>query len=149
MDLDEAAAVTLFDKTRIPLLGKALDAYALRHKVISSNIANVTTEGYHSQSVAFEDQLAGAIKGEGVQGLTTDTRHFPVGTAMNDAARPQIDESTAEGSLNEDDRASGINNVDIDHEMSELAKNQLRFKFAVRMLSDTFRGIQKSIRGQS
>ena len=56
MDLDEAAAVTLFDKTRIPLLGKALDAYALRHKVISSNIANVTTEGYHSKSVAFEDQ---------------------------------------------------------------------------------------------
>ena len=49
--------------------------------------------------------------------------------------------------LTGDPLASGVNNVDLDHEMTELAKNQIRFRFAARLMADTFRGIQKSIRG--
>jgi flagellar basal body rod protein FlgB len=43
--------------------------------------------------------------------------------------------------------ASGFNDVDIDHEMAELAKNQIRFKFGARIMGEMFKGIQKAIRG--
>jgi flagellar basal body rod protein FlgB len=43
--------------------------------------------------------------------------------------------------------ASGVNGVDIETEMAELAKNQIRFKYAAKLLGEQFRGIQKSIRG--
>ena len=33
--------------------------------------------------------------------------------------------------------------------LAELAKDQIHFRFAARMISDAFKGIQKSIRGQS
>ena len=39
------------------LLERALDAASLRQQVISSNIANVNTEGYDSQRVVFESHL--------------------------------------------------------------------------------------------
>jgi flagellar basal body rod protein FlgB len=38
--------------------------------------------------------------------------------------------------------------VDIDREMTELAKNQIQFKFASKLLSQAFQAIEKSIRGQ-
>jgi flagellar basal body rod protein FlgB len=47
----------------------------------------------------------------------------------------------------EDDQTNGVNNVDLDNEMAELAKNQIRFKFSSRLIADAFRGIQRSIRG--
>jgi flagellar basal-body rod protein FlgB len=39
------------------MLEKALDAAALRQQVISNNIANVNTDGYRPQAVAFEEKL--------------------------------------------------------------------------------------------
>lgn len=39
------------------MLEKALDAAALRQQVIANNIANVNTDGYRPQAVAFEERL--------------------------------------------------------------------------------------------
>ena len=36
----------LFNRISIPDLGKSLDAYSMRQKAISNNIANVNTPGY-------------------------------------------------------------------------------------------------------
>lgn len=136
----------IFDSTKIPLLTKALQAYSMRQKVIASNIANIATPGYRPQSVSFEEQLAGAMEGGTVGAEQTHERHFQINSSQNQSASPEIVDSV-DGS-DEDALASGVNNVDIDQEMAELAKNQIRFKFAARMISDTFKGIQKSIRGQ-
>jgi flagellar basal body rod protein FlgB len=46
-----------------------------------------------------------------------------------------------------DPLASGINSVDIDQEMAELAKNQIRYKFSARLIGEAFRALQMSIRG--
>ena len=138
----------LFDATNIPLLGKALDVYALRQKVSSSNIANVTTAGYRAQSVSFEDQMTGAMNQAVIGKTSTDDRHIG-GIDADALPDARVVETPAEGSLSGDSLASGVNNVDIDHEMADLAKNQIRFKFASRLLTEAFRGIQESIRGQS
>jgi flagellar basal-body rod protein FlgB len=135
----------MFDSTKIPVLGKALDAYALRQRVIASNISNISTIGYKSKSVAFEEQMVNALQQQTLQPQTTTTRHIDGNTSSAAGLDPVIVENPAPA--NTDPLLSGVNNVDIDMEMADLAKNQIRFKFATRMLSDTFRGIQKSIRG--
>lgn len=137
----------IFDKTSIPLLNHALKAYSLRHKVIASNIANVATPGYKAQRVSFEEELAAARDEYFMHGAQTHEKHFALGRSAVAEATPHVVE--AEQSASTDALTSGVNNVDIDREMGELAENQLRYRFAARMLADTFKGIQKSIRGQS
>jgi flagellar basal-body rod protein FlgB len=139
--------VKLFDKTRIPLLETALNAYALRNKVSAANIANVNTVGYKSKSVSFEEELSGALHQAGTPARTND-RHIPVGNAARPDSPARIFEDRSRTGTQTDELASGVNNVDIDHEMAELAKNQIRFRFAARLVSESFKGIQKSIRGQ-
>jgi flagellar basal-body rod protein FlgB len=139
--------VKLFEATKIPVLGRALDAYALRHKAIATNLANVTTPGYRTQSVTFEEQLAGALGNEGVPGTLTHPHHIPIGQNSAASVQPAIQQAGAASLADQDAMASGLNNVDVDQEMAELAKNQIRFRFSARLLSDTFRGLQKSIRG--
>jgi flagellar basal-body rod protein FlgB len=139
--------VKLFDTTKVPLLGKALDVYTLRQKVIASNIANITTVGYRSKSVTFEDQIAGSLKQDGMNQAVTNEGHISGTAASAVNADPQIIDAPTENSLSGDSLASGLNNVDIDNEMANLAKNQIRFKFAARLLTDTFRDIQDSIKG--
>ena len=138
----------IFEGTKIPVLAKALDAYSLRHKVISSNLANITTEGYHAQSVSFEVQLSGAMGGPQMEASTTNPSHLQSGPSNVGQASPAIVESGESIGATTDPQASGINDVDIDQEMTELAKNQLRFKFASKLLGESFRSLQKSIRGQ-
>jgi flagellar basal-body rod protein FlgB len=140
--------VKLFDKTRIPLLQTALNAYALRNKVSAANIANVNTVGYKSKSVTFEEELAGAMTRGTVTTARTNSRHIPLGDAGHPDTPAQVVEDRNGTGTQKDELASGVNNVDIDHEMAELAKNQIRFRFAARLVSESFKGIQKSIRGQ-
>ena len=140
-------AISLFNRTTIPLLGKALDAYALRQKVIASNIANIATVGYRSQTVSFENELGDALQGSQISGMQTNERHLPIGApSMADPAIQVTDTNRGQAATT---NTSGVNDVDVDNEMAELAKDQIHFRFAARMISDAFKGIQKSIRGQS
>ena len=137
----------LFDSTNIPVLGRALDAYALRHKAIASNIANVNTVGYRAKTVSFEDQLAGAMQTAGISGSETNGLHMPIGAQQGSEEAPIAVRETPAGGGAGDPLVSGANNVDIDTEMAELAKNQIRYKFSAHLLSVIFKQLQASIRG--
>lgn len=134
----------IFEKTNIPLLSQALTAYSLRQKTIAANIANIATPGYRPQRVSFEEELASAVKGEDVSPRRTHEKHMASDQSLSG-------ESLARIVVDDDERQllSGVNTVDIDQQMGELAETQLRYRFAARMLSDTFKAIQKSIRGQA
>lgn len=136
----------IFEKTNIPLLSQALKAYAMRHRAIASNIANIATPGYQPQQISFEEELHSAWTTQTIRAERTHERHIPVGSSELGEAVPRV--VTVDPS-DPDSLASGVNSVDIDREMGALAENQLRFRFVARMLSDTFKGIQKSIRGQA
>ncbi len=137
----------LFDDTSVPILSKALDAYSLRHKVISSNIANIGTVGYKSRSVRFEEQLAGALSAQEIVPEATDSRHFGATESVTEEGTPQVVDAANDPSMDGDPTASGVNDVDIDKEMTELAKNQIQFKFATKLLGESFQNLEKSIRG--
>ena len=136
----------LFDGTKIPLLSRAIDAYAVRHRTIAANLANITTAGYRARTVSFEDRLADAMNASGLQGVRTNEHHLPIGTTDPEGLRPEIRERR-EFDQHRDTLASGVNDVDLDEEMADLARNQIRYRFAARLLTDTFRGLQKSIKG--
>jgi flagellar basal-body rod protein FlgB len=129
---------------KIPVLNRGLDAYALRQKVIAGNLANITTPGYKAQTVKFEDELSGAMQSGSIPGVTTDARHMAIGGSSAGNVTPTVETVPASES---EALASGVNNVDLDQQMAELAKTQLRFRFASRLIGDSFRSIQKSIRG--
>jgi len=137
----------LFELTKIPLLSGAMDAYALRHKAIASNIANVGTPGYRPKSVRFEEELAEAARGVKGGMMTTNARHIGGAPSEGIPVAPSITEIPGRIERAGDSLESGINGVDLDQEMTELAKNQIRYKFSARILAETFRGLQKSIRG--
>lgn len=133
----------IFDGTRIPILSKALDAYTARQRVSAENIANIDTPGYKGKRIAFEEQLSSAFNASAVNSKDTHSRHIPINTSTFSSASPQVVEQQGE------EFASGTNDVDIDIEMATMVQNQIRFKFASRLLGDTFKGLQKSIRGHA
>ncbi len=130
----------VFDKTSIPLLNKMLNVTSLRHRAISNNIANVNTVNYRRKDVDFASYLRAQVVKPQVEGRRTDLRHLPVGTL--DPSSPRIYEPDPGPNI------TGINNVDIDSEMGDLAENHLLYNIGTRLIGLQFRGIKKSITGQ-
>jgi flagellar basal-body rod protein FlgB len=131
----------LFKNTNIPAVSKGLDVYALRHKVISGNIANVQTPGYQRKEVQFEDELRSAIQNK-ITGRKTNSKHFSIGGKSISEANSNI--LTDRSSEN----VSGENNVDIDKEIVDQVENELRFLYGSRILSRNFAALRASIKGR-
>lgn len=118
----------------VPLLKKSLGAYSERNRAIAENIANVETKGYRPYKVDFENQLKRAMQRSAPVGRKSDPRHLTIGgDGLN--VQPKI------STQNE--------NVNIEQEMAELAKNQIRFEFATRKLSGAYELLRSAIRGHS
>jgi flagellar basal-body rod protein FlgB len=122
------------------LLGKMLDKAALTQRVISSNIANVGTPGYERLGVSFDESLRKAMRAVKTKLVRTDPRHLPA-SDLAAKVKPEV-VKVSDGYFN------GINNVNIDQEMTDLAKNQLDFDMAARLLNNRFTGLRTAIRGR-
>ena len=127
----------------MPLLHKAMDAYTLRQRSIASNIANVSTPGYKRTEVSFEEDLKKALDNHGVKGKTAHEKHIPLGRPPIEKLKPEIFVPD-DGSL-----ASGLNNVNIEQEMANQAKNSLNFSFSSRLANIDFTYLRSSIRGEN
>lgn len=130
----------LFDSTPDRLLGKMLDKAALFQRVISSNVANIGTPGYERLGVSFDESLRKAMRAARTKMISTDPRHLPAPDLL-DKVKPEA-VKVADGYWN------GINNVNIDQEMTDLARNQLDFDMAARLLNQRFTGLRTAIRGR-
>lgn len=99
----------------INVLDKACDASWARNSVISNNIANVDTPGYKRQDVHFEEYLMNEVG-------YTDSLDDEVADVDLDVltASNYTDYATVSYRLDG-------NNVDIDTESAELAKNQIKY----------------------
>jgi flagellar basal-body rod protein FlgB len=115
-------------------LEKALDASWLRNEAISQNIANIDTPLYKKKTVAFEEYLNEALDGNGIEGIRTDKRHIPIGQKNLDEVDIKLSEDNSQTSM----RIDG-NNVDIDSEMAEMAKNTIKYNTLIQSLSTEFK----------
>lgn len=110
----------------IEILGKLMDATALRQKVLSNNLANANTPGYLRKEVEFGDALAHAL-GKGPEAV----RKVRPEVVVDDGAR--VDERG--------------NSVSIQKEMGEISQNALLYDFAAEMTGQKFNTLRKAITG--
>jgi len=125
-------------------LRKGLDAYALRQKVLASNIANSETPGYVAKRVKFEAQLAKALDKQQSGLARSSFDHLPIrnGVRAMDSVVPEVSNVTTAHDEN------GVNNVDIEREMTDLATNQIQYTTAAKVMSMRYQMLKSAIMGQ-
>jgi flagellar basal-body rod protein FlgB len=105
------------------VLEKLLQTAQVRHRIISSNIANVDTPRYRAKDVDFSRTL-----GEESAGLrATHLRHIkaaPAGTVAG-----------ATVSMIENQSWGDDNNVELDIEVAKMTENGLLYEAGVKLLS--------------
>ncbi len=129
----------LYGKSSV--LEKSLNASWARNDVISQNLANVDTPEYKRKDIAFEEFLSDSMGKVGLEGNLTDKRHIPINNSSNvDKIEPALVEDNSDSSM----RIDG-NNVDIDSEMANLAKNQIKYNALVQMINGSYSKIKSVI----
>lgn len=118
----------------INVLEKACDAGWMRNAAISNNIANVDTPGYKRKDVDFESYLQSAVFG---------------GSSLDDNIA-SVDLDTITGTTYTDygqvDYRLDGNNVDIDTENVELAKNQMKYYTMLDSITQEFTRLKSVLR---
>ena len=129
----------LFAATQIPLLRLGLDTYALRHRAISDNIANTETFGYQRKEVTFEEKLEDIIRLRDLR--RTHEKHLSSVIKDPSELAPQLLIDPTPSDTND------MSNVDIDREMSDMARNHMQFVFSGNIARRLFELLNTSIRG--
>ncbi|MNQ97724.1 Flagellar basal body rod protein FlgB [compost metagenome] len=135
--------MSLIDKPIWNLMERSLDTSTLRQKVVANNIANVDTPNFKRSDVAFEELLQGRMNAStpSIDGFRTDPRHFVIGKSIQlPNTEIKTDNSTA---IN-----NNLNNVDIDYEMSLMAKNQLKYNTMIQQMNSDFKKMRTVIEGR-
>ena len=132
----------LFGKT-LDMAAQALNLRSRKHELIVSNLANADTPGYKSFDLLVEESLkkqSGAT--QELQLKQTHSGHLPTARATGAAFSPKIIRTPEPDNL----RGDG-NTVDMDHEMSNLAANQLLYRASAQIVAKKFQGLKSVING--
>jgi flagellar basal-body rod protein FlgB len=115
--------VSWLNSAPLLLLERYMDVTSMRQTLVTTNIANVDTPGYHTRDVDFRGELQRVMTGQD----TSMTSPFVV-PVRGLIARPDG------------------NNVSVDRESILLAEVQLGFKAATAVLKSEFAEINTAIR---
>jgi flagellar basal-body rod protein FlgB len=134
----------LFSTRALEVLKLGLEAFALRGRVIERNIANAATPGYRARTVRFEEDLRRALA-QGDPPVRPEPRpgHIPVGGAPLEEIQPKVVDAAKAAP------SGKANNVLVERERTELARNRLRFEAAAKMVAEHYRLLETAIRGAS
>ena len=127
--------MSMIDSPKVEALSRFLDVEVARHKLITSNIANVDTPGFHTRDLDFRKELSrasGEISGNG--GGVLSFAAYSSGS-YSPVSRP------VRGLM---ERPDG-NNVSVERESLLLAETQMKFNLGVQLLKDEFHGILQAI----
>lgn len=122
--------MSMIDSPQIEALSRFLDVEVARHKLITSNIANIDTPGFRTRDLDFRTELAragGRMSGNGGGSLSY--------ASYSPTARP------VHGLL---ERPDG-NNVSVERESLLLAETQMKFNLEVQLLKGEFHEISQAI----
>lgn len=134
----------MLDKSfqRIDVFKKTMDASWLKNEAISNNLANVNTPGYKRQTVNFESILRDHLQlGPQTQMRLTDEKHMTASGPRGLTARI---EEVRDTSFRTDE-----NNVNVDIEMSELAKNQIKYAALTEQLNGQLTRLKTAIKSNT
>lgn len=125
------------------ILERSLDASSLRLRTIENNIANVDTPYFKSKQVVFEDMLKAELNGnsETLDAYRTNARHIPFTPVAGSRPLPSITSSPGLVVQNNG------NNVDIEYEMNQMAKNTLYYNGLTQMTNGYFVKMKSVLEG--
>jgi len=134
--------VNLFSGT-ISTLSRSLDLRARNHELILNNVANADTPNFKPFSMNVEEALQRDLPTTASARLKqTDGQHLP--------GAPKPDDPSAVAQRSADDPLllrGDRNGVDIDLEMTALAKNSLLYKASAQLVASKFSGLKHVITG--
>ena len=121
------------------LVGKVMNMQLQRQNVVMSNVANVKTPGYKPRVLEFEDQLQAALNLDAKGKITrTHEKHFPstfdptsFSAEWDKEIKPQI--------------VHGEDRVNLDKEMTAMAKTSLQYNAMTTVMKSTFEGLRSII----
>ncbi|MDN5710017.1 MAG: flagellar basal body rod protein FlgB [Planococcus sp. (in: firmicutes)] len=121
----------------IQKMEQALSTSTLKQRVHAGNIANVDTANYKSKQVNFQQAMEQASASQ-MKSYRTDTRHleFQSGQGASPVTVNHNTKMTPNG-----------NNVDMDFEMAELAKNQLWYNAVTERVNGKLSSLSSVING--
>lgn len=124
----------------IDFRAKALDGSWMRHQLLTNNLANANTPGFKRQDVDFQKVLTDFLGQGGLPMVRTHAGHLPVGGGTADSIGFSVEREYGT-SIRRDE-----NNVNVDIEMAELAKNQLYYSEVVDSVNGGIRRLRNAIR---
>ncbi|MGD0653272.1 MAG: flagellar basal body rod protein FlgB [Thermoguttaceae bacterium] len=132
----------LFDSTTIPVLQEVVNFCQARHTVLAGNIANMDTPGYKVRDLSVEDfqsRLHEAI----------EERHQPPSSSQ-EVSPGEIGLCNAEPLAEVAKNSKTIlhhdqNNVGIEHQVTEMVKNQMQHNIALTIMVKQFHMLETAI----
>ncbi|MGL1894316.1 MAG: flagellar basal body rod protein FlgB [Spirochaetaceae bacterium] len=134
---------TTFGKS-LDVLQRTMDVSLLRREVISNNIANAETPNFKRTDVTFEASLTKALNSYNSSDFEmkmTNDKHIPDDRTVDyKTIKPRrvLDYMTQAD--------SNGNNVDIEREMMDVVKNQMRYQLLTQSVSKQFQKINMVVR---
>ena len=129
----------IFGSTSIPVLEQTVYFTQARHNVLAGNIANLDTPGYQVRDLSVEDfqtRLKEAIK----------TRRQPPPARSPGERLTQPGPTLAEVAKNPKSILyHDGSNVGIEHQVTEMVKNQMQHNMALSIMASQFRLLQAAI----
>ena len=121
---------SMIDTNMTDALSRYLDVDVARYKLVTTNLANIDTPGYHTRDLDFRAELERATSESSAEGngLLTSASFSPV-------SRP------VRGLM---ERPDG-NNVSVERESLLLAEAQMKFNLGIQLLKDQFHLISTAI----
>jgi flagellar basal-body rod protein FlgB len=127
----------LFSGT-IQKLEQSLDYSSAKNRAISTNIANIDTPNYKSKDVVFKNVLNNTLESS-FKPKTTHSKHIPFNQTTFKPYQVVTNDNTTYN--------NNGNNVDVDVEMAEMAKNQIYYNSLVDRINGKFGSLQTVLRG--
>lgn len=121
-------------------LEAALEAAVLRQRVIAHNLANVETPGYRRFEVVFEEALAAQQRQEQARVLPLARTHP---THLSGPKRPPVQPAVVRDTTSVVRNDSS--NVDLEREMTGLAKNALFYQALTRVMAARLAALRSAI----
>ena len=129
----------LFSSSIYRVLETSIHGATLKQQVLSNNIANVETPGFKRSDVEFKSLLRQSLNEGGIRGKITHKNHLPIGKKSLNHVSPKVflDNRTSM-------RLDG-NNVDIELESAEMAKNTIYHSVMAQQLTKKFNTLHSVI----
>jgi len=129
---------SIFTKN-IGLIGKVMDLRLERQNVVMSNMANQDVPAYKARRLEFESELQSALDLSDKGTMTrTSADHLPV--AFNQSGfKGELDMKWKPRVV------AGLDSVDMEKEMSIMAKNTLMYNALADLAKKDFEGLQRVI----